>query len=79
MTTVSYDFEGTEDFGDFVTPQRGRYLFKFVKADATQKSNAGHPKVIIDLAIVDGQHDGYVDGIVRQHYPSTGKGAGRLR
>jgi len=81
MPTVSYDFNEASDFADFVVLDPGNYVFIFREADATQKSKAGKPKVVVDL-IVSGAspaNQWTIGGLVRQHWPTRGEGSGRFR
>ncbi len=81
MPTVSYDFNEASDFADFIVLEPGNYVFTFREADATQKSKAGNPKVVVDL-IVSGASESQqwaVGGLLRQHWPTRGEGSGRFR
>lgn len=81
MPTVAYDFDEAADFADFVVLEPGNAIFKFTNADASQPSKSGGKKVVVDLVVVATEkHNRWaIDGLVRQHLPTTGKGAGRFR
>ena len=80
MPTVQYDFDETEELGDFVTLVPGRYVFEFVKAE-TGESKAGNPKAVVQLKVVAAHRQGeaFVGGVISQHWPTTGKAAFRFR
>ncbi len=75
--TFSYDFNETEEYGDFVTLTPGRYIFALtqVKKDT---SKAGNPKAVLTLTVIAG-NDAYIGGVISQHWPVSGKGAFRFR
>lgn len=79
--TVSYDFNDAAEFADFVVLEPGNYVFSFKSADATQKSKAGNPKVIVDLIITGASagNEWAIGGLLRQHWPTRGEGSGRFR
>ena len=81
MSTFSYDFTEAGDFGDFVTLTPGRYVFEFIKIEAGQ-SAAKNPKAIVTLkvaAVEGGAAEIYIGGVINQHWPTTGAGAGRFQ
>ena len=78
MTTFSYDFTDTGEFGDYVTLTPARYVFKFVKVEKGT-SAAGNPKAIVTLQVVAGGPEIYRDGLITQHWPTGGAGGGRFR
>ena len=73
--TLSYDFNEAAEGGNFVTLPEGRYVFKFIKAEAG-KSNAGNPKAIVTLQVAAGKFDG---DVITQHWPTNGKASFRFR
>ena len=75
--TFSYDFQETEEYGDFVTLTPGRYIFALTKVKK-DVSAAGNPKAVVTLTVVAG-NSAYIGGIINQHWPVTGKGAFRFR
>lgn len=77
MTTISYDFSEAGEGGDFVTLREGRYVFKLVKVEGG-KSGQGNPKAIVTLAVA-APEGAFVDGLINQHWPTTGAGAFRFR
>ncbi len=81
MPTVSYDFKDASEFADFVTLEPGNYVFRFKEADASEKSKAGKPKVIVDLIVTGASvgNEWVVGGLLRQHWPTRGEGSGRFR
>ncbi|KKN04444.1 hypothetical protein LCGC14_1097320 [marine sediment metagenome] len=76
--TFSYDFQETEEYGDFVTLTPGRYIFALTKVKK-DVSAAGNPKAVVTLAVVAGGNDAYIGGIINQHWPTSGAGAFRFR
>lgn len=75
--TFSYDFSDSSELGDFVTLTPGRYIFALasVKKDT---SKSGNPKAVVTLRVVAG-NPAYVDGVISQHWPVSGKGAFRFK
>lgn len=77
--TLSYDFNEAAEGGQFITLPEGRFVFKFIKAEAG-KSGAGNPKAIVSLEVVgSAKGDGFDGGVITQHWPTTGKASFRFR
>lgn len=78
--TLTYDFSEAAEGGDFVTLERGRYVFEVIKIEAG-KSDAGNPKAIVTLKVngTEPKNEVWVGGLINQHWPTTGKASFRFR